>query len=67
MLSIASAALSADKNLLGTFSANLETLPGVQPANIGPEVALSTHSGQRCRGCVIGSSRFYSRRFEPAA
>ena len=31
MLSIGSAAFSADKNLLGTFSANLETLPGALP------------------------------------
>ena len=31
MLSIGSAAFSADKNLLGTFSANLETLPEALP------------------------------------
>src|SRR5262249_44756421 len=30
MLSFASAAYLADKRLLGTFSANLETLPGAQ-------------------------------------
>lgn len=56
MLSIASAALSADKNLLGTFSANLETLPGVQPANIGPEVALSTEVVWK-RPCTVGHWR----------
>jgi hypothetical protein len=31
MLSIGSAAFTADKRLLGTFSANLETLPGAVP------------------------------------
>ena len=31
MLSFASAAYTADKKLLGTFSANLETLPGASP------------------------------------
>jgi hypothetical protein len=31
MLSFASAAYTADKELLGTFSANLETLPGASP------------------------------------
>jgi hypothetical protein len=31
MLSIGSAAYTADKVLLSTFSANLETLPGAQP------------------------------------
>jgi len=31
MLSIGSAAYTADKQLLGTFSANLETLPGAVP------------------------------------
>lgn len=31
MLSVASAALTVDKELLGTFSANLEALPGAEP------------------------------------
>lgn len=31
LLSIGSAVFSADKQLVGTFSANLETLPGAQP------------------------------------
>lgn len=31
MLSLGSAAYTADKQLLGTFSANLETLPGARP------------------------------------
>lgn len=31
MLSFASAAYSADKQLLTTFSANLDTLPGANP------------------------------------
>lgn len=31
MLSFASAAYSADKQVVGTFSANLETLPGAEP------------------------------------
>jgi hypothetical protein len=31
MLSLGSAAYTADKQLLGTFSANLETLPGAKP------------------------------------
>ncbi len=31
MLSFASAAFSADKELIGTFSRNIETLPGASP------------------------------------
>lgn len=31
MLSFASAAYTADKQLIATFSANLDTLPGAQP------------------------------------
>jgi len=31
MLSFASAAYSADKQVVGTFTANLDTLPGAEP------------------------------------
>ena len=47
MLSIASAAYTAEKQLVATFSANLETLPGRASPNYGLAVRTASSLGSQ--------------------